>query len=121
MPIILMSMGIGVEITVEQEGDIHLVTIEGRVDAATTPIVEKKLAKLLDISQKIAIDCSNIDYLSSSGMRLLLSMTKKMHAAKKKLAFFGMSDDVMEIIRMAGFERILKIFSTKKEALKSFD
>ncbi len=116
-----MSMGIGVEISVEQEGDIYLVTIEGRIDASTTPIVEKKLSKLLEISKKIAIDCSNIDYLSSAGMRLLLSMTKKMHAEKGKIGFFGMSDDVMEIIRMAGFERILKIFSTRKEALKSLE
>ncbi|MDN3506759.1 MAG: STAS domain-containing protein [Simkaniaceae bacterium] len=111
-------MGIGVEITAELEGDIHVVTLDGRIDAATTPVVEKKLANLLEASDKMAIDCSGVDYLSSAGMRLFLSMTKKMAAKEGKLAFFGMTDDVMEIIKMAGFERILKIFSTKKEALK---
>lgn len=113
-------MGIGVEINVEEEGNIHVVSLSGRLDASTTPVVEKKLEGLLAASSRIAIDCSEIDYLSSAGMRLLLSMTKKIHAKKGTLAFFGMTDDVMEIIRMAGFERILKIFSTKKEALKSF-
>lgn len=111
--------GIGVEIKVEEEAGVHLVTIEGRIDAATTPIVEKKLEGLIEVSSKILIDCSNIYYLSSAGMRFFLSMTKKMQAKEGKVAFFGMNDDVMEIIRMAGFERILKIFSTKKEALKS--
>jgi len=114
-------MGIGVEIKVEEEGNIHVVTVSGRLDASTTPVVEKKLEGLLAASNRIAIDCSEIDYLSSAGMRLLLSMTKKLHAKKGALAFFGMTDDVMEIIRMAGFERILNIFSTKKEALKSFN
>jgi anti-sigma B factor antagonist/stage II sporulation protein AA (anti-sigma F factor antagonist) len=111
-------MGIGVEISAVQEGDIHVVSLEGRMDAATTPVVEKKLANLLEVSKKMILDCSGIDYLSSAGMRLFLSMTKKMAAKEGKIAYFGMSDDVMEIIKMAGFERILNIFSTKKEALK---
>jgi anti-sigma B factor antagonist/stage II sporulation protein AA (anti-sigma F factor antagonist) len=115
-----MVMGIGVEINVEQEGDILIVRLDGRLDASTTPVVEKKLAKVLEASKKMAIDFTNVDYLSSAGMRLLLSMTKKMHAKEGQICFFGMSEDVLEIIRMAGFERILKIFNTKSEALKSF-
>ena len=113
-------MGLGVEIKVEQEGDIYLVTLEGRIDATTTPRVEKKLANLLDVAKKIAIDFSDIVYLSSAGLRLLLSITKKMHAKKGQVVFFSMSDDVMEIIRMAGFERVLKIYSSKNEAVKAF-
>lgn len=112
-------MGIGVEISVEEEAGMHVVTIEGRIDATTTPIVEKKLEGLIEASSKIVIDCSNINYLSSAGMRFFLSMTKKMQAKNGKVAFFSMSDDVMEIIKMAGFERILKIYSTKKEAIKA--
>lgn len=111
-------MGIGVEINVEQEGDILIVRLDGRLDATTTPVVEKKLAKLLDASKKIIIDFTDVGYLSSAGMRLLLSMTKKMHTKEGQICFFGMSEDVLEIIKMAGFERILKICNTKSEALK---
>lgn len=112
-------MGIGVEITVEQEGDVHIVRLDGRLDASTTPVAEKKLAKLLEVSKKIAIDFTDVGYLSSAGMRLLLSMTKKMQAKGGHISFFAMSEDVLEIIKMAGFERILKIFNTKSDALKS--
>lgn len=114
-----MDMGIGVEIRITEEEGIPVAVIEGRMDAATTPIVEKKLEGLLNASSKILIDCSNIHYLSSAGMRLFLSMTKKMHAKEGKVAFFSMGEDVMEIIKMAGFERVLNIHSTKKEALKA--
>ena len=113
-------MGIGVEITVEEEKGVHVVKLDGRLDASTTPVVEKKLAGLIEVSSKIAIDFTNVDYLSSAGMRLLLSLTKKMDAKGGQAAFFGMDEDVLEIIRMAGFERILKIFNTKDEALKTF-
>lgn len=113
-------MGIGVDIVVEEEDGIHFVKLDGRLDALTTPIVEKKLAKLLEATNKIAIDFSRVDYLSSAGMRLLLSLTKKMDAKKGRAVFFNMNDDALEIIKMAGFERVLAIFATKKEALKAF-
>lgn len=108
-----------VEFKVEQEGDVYIVVIEGRIDATTTPTVEKKLAKLDDIAMKMAIDFSDVDYLSSAGMRLLLSLTKRMESKGGKVAFYGMGDDVVDIIRMAGFERILNLFGKKADALKS--
>lgn len=114
-------MGIGVEISIAEEGSVHVVSIDGRVDATTTPTVEKKLEGLLKIANKILIDASEINYLSSAGMRLFLSMTKKMQAEGKQVVFFNMTDDVMEIIKMAGFERILKIFPSKKEAVKALE
>lgn len=119
MPAILKVMGIGVEISAQQEGDVLVIKLDGRLDASTTPVVEKKLAKLLETSKKMLVDFTDVGYLSSAGMRLLLSMTKKMQANEGQIAFFAMSEDVLEIIKMAGFERILKIFNTKNEALKS--
>lgn len=109
----------GVEFTVEQEGDVYIVLIRGRIDATTTPTVEKKLARLDEVAKKLAIDFTGVDYLSSAGMRLLLSMTKKLHAKGGKMVCYGMRDDVVEIIRMAGFERILDLFGSKEDALKS--
>ncbi len=111
-------MGIGVEIVVEQEADVYIVSIEGRMDASTTPVVEKKLAGLLEKANKIIIDFSEIIYLSSAGMRLLLSLTKKMDAKGGAIVFYGMVEDVFEIIKLAGFEKILKIAPSKKEAIK---
>lgn len=111
-------MGIGVDIAVEQEGDIYVITLDGRLDASTTPVVEKKLLKLLESATKIAVDCEKITYLSSAGMRLLLSTTKKMQAKQGNISFFSMSDAVLDIIRMAGFDKILNISKAKKDALK---
>lgn len=114
-------MTIGPDIVVEEVGPVRIVRIDGRLDASSTPIVENKIKMLLEVADKIIIDFRDVDYLSSAGLRLLLSATKKLKAKDGMLAFFGFSDDVLEIIQMAGFERILNIFSNEKEALKAFE
>jgi anti-anti-sigma factor len=115
----LRFMSLGIHIVVHPEGDVYVIDVSGRLDASTTPLAEKKVSKLLDDAKKILVDFSDVEYLSSAGMRLLLSMTKKLLAKEGKIAFFGMQEDVYEIIQMAGFERILPIFKSKVNALNS--
>ncbi len=113
-------MSFGLTVSIEEQGSRKLVRLEGRVDANTTPTLETKLSKILSESkQRVLIDFSRVDYLSSAGMRLLLSATKKIGAQGGKLVFCGMGEDVMEIIRMAGFDKILAIYPTELEALKA--
>lgn len=112
-------MAAAIDIQVEQEGTVYIVKLSGRLDAASTPLVEKKLEKLQETSTKLLIDFGGVHYLSSAGMRLLLSTSKKLKAKKGSIAFYGMGPEVMEIIKIAGFDRILPIFAKKDEALKA--
>lgn len=112
-------MGTGLNITIDEINFIKVVRIAGRIDATSTPVLDKKINALLDEKQQlILIDFEKVDYLSSAGMRLLLSATKKLKTRGGQLVFCNMSEEVMEIIKMAGFERILTICSTEREALK---
>jgi anti-anti-sigma factor len=107
-------------IQVEDQQGKKILRIEGRIDATTTPILEKYVSDLFHQKQKwILMDFGKVDYLSSAGMRLMLSTTKKCKGLDGKLGFCNMNEDVMEIIKMAGFERILNIYSTEKEALEA--
>ncbi|MES2345784.1 MAG: STAS domain-containing protein [Chlamydiota bacterium] len=111
-------MGVGLTVIVEEVDGKCVMRITGRIDAATTPILEKKVEDEVQQGHiRIVFDFSGVDYLSSAGMRLLLSATKKMKVKEGMLTNCGMVDEVMEIIKMAGFERILNIYSTEKEAL----
>ena len=110
-----MSTGLNIEFN--QEEPFLMIHLEGRLDATTSPILEKQLADQLQIKgSRIIIDFTQVDYLSSAGMRLLLSISKKAKASDSKVAFCCINDEVMEIIKMAGFERILSIFSSQEEA-----
>jgi anti-anti-sigma factor len=113
-------MTLNLNISLEEQPKYKIVRLEGRLDANTTPALEQKLAKLFELpEQSVIMDFSKVDYLSSAGMRLLLSATKKIKARGGKLVFCGMGEEVMEIVKMAGFERILTIRSTEEEALKA--
>ena len=65
-------------VQVEEKKGTQLVHIEGRLDAANAPKLELKLNKLVkEGSDQIVLDFAKVDYLSSAGIRLLLSMTKR--------------------------------------------
>lgn len=108
----------GLNIQEQDVSGVKLLKLEGRLDAISSNALEKKMQGFLEQSQiRCVLDFTKVDYLSSAGMRLLLSMTKKMKHEGGVLAICAMHDDVMEIIRMAGFERILAIYPSEKEAV----
>ncbi len=115
-------MSIGLTVSIQDHQNKRIVRLEGRIDATSTPILEKKMASLLEKEKQLVLmDFSKVDYLSSAGMRLLLSASKKIKAHGGKCLLCSMHEDVMEIIKMAGFERILSIYSTEAEALKPLE
>jgi len=115
-------MGIGISIRTEEKDKKQVIRLEGRIDAACTPILETKLEELLKAGHtRLVIDFSRVDYISSAGLRFLLSATKKAKAAKGMLTLSSIQDEVMEIIKMAGFERILHIFPNEEKALAALE
>lgn len=112
-----MSVDLQVEIE-EIEGKIVL-RVSGRLDAASAPVLEKKLNQLIgDEKNHILLDFVHVNYLSSAGMRLLLSTTKKLKMKTGYLVIFSLGEEAMEIIKMAGFEKILNIRGSEQEALQ---
>lgn len=112
-------MGVGLRIELEEIEHRVILRIDGRLDAASAPILERKINNLMDEDHyHLILDFTRIDYLSSAGMRVLLSATKKLKMKKGALILFSVSDDVGEVIKMAGFDKILHICSTEKEALQ---
>jgi len=113
-------MSSGLEIQVEESEDKSVLRLEGRIDASSASILEKQIGKHLDgKSSKLLLDFTKIAYLSSAGMRILLSATKKFKGQGGLLFFFGMNKEVMDIVKMAGFERILPIYPNEKKALEA--
>ncbi len=112
-------MGVGLRIELEEVEHRVILRIDGRLDAASAPILERKINGLMDEDRYyLALDFSRVDYLSSAGLRVLLSATKKLKIKKGALILFALVDDVSDVIKMAGFDKILHICSSEKEALQ---
>lgn len=103
---------------IEERGEVIVVHIGGRLDAASSPQLEKQINSVIDAGQfKLVLDCAELDYLSSAGMRLMLSAFKRLKSLEGKLVVCNLKDDVMEVIKMAGFNHVLEFYSSVEESI----
>lgn len=113
-------MGTGLTIHIEEDQGIELFRVDGRLDASNAPLLEKRLRERIGGGKtKILLDFAKVDYLSSAGMRVLLWATKALNESGH-LAITLVGEEVMEIIKMAGFDTILHIYATEQKAIDSF-
>jgi anti-anti-sigma factor len=112
-------MSISLHIDLQEIDKKMILRLDGRLDAATSVILERKIDSLIEEKRYlIYLDFLRIDYLSSAGMRLLLAVSKKLKQKKGVLVLFSISEEVMEIIKLAGFDKILLIFETEQDAIQ---
>lgn len=110
-----------INISEEQKGDVLILRLKGRLDAVGAPIAEKKLFDYVHQGkQKVVFNFSGVNYLSSAGMRMLLSTTKKMKSLAGKLVICGITETVMDALKMSGFDQVLDITKTEEDALRRF-
>jgi anti-anti-sigma factor len=100
---------------------VALVEVRGRVDAVTSPEVGKVLFGLLDQGHhRIILDFSDVDYISSAGLRILTQAQQAAHKHKGGVRLFGLSEIVRHVFELAGLDAVLKIVNTREEAVKSW-
>ena len=88
------------------EGSKLTVAVEGRLDTTTAPQLEEEFKNSLEGVQDLVLDFSKLDYISSAGLRVLLSAQKQMNKVGK-MTLTGVSPEIMEIFEVTGFSDIL--------------
>ena len=95
-------------LAITQKTDVATtLVLEGRLDTATAPQLEAELKDILPDAQ-LVLDLEKLDYISSAGLRVLLSAQKAMNA-QGKMTVTGVNETVMEIFEITGFSSILTI------------
>ena len=84
------------------------VTLTGRLDTTTAPELEKELKASLEGVNALTIDMEALDYISSAGLRVLLS-TQKIMSRRGGMKVVHVNEIVMEIFEVTGFSDILTI------------
>lgn len=86
------------------------VMIEGRLDTANAVECEKDFQPLRDNADKeIVLDCTNLEYISSSGLRLFLSLRKDVQTQGGKLIIEHINDDIRNVFTITGFFKLFDI------------
>lgn len=108
-------------VTTRKVDSVTIVSIDGHLDTSTAPEAQQHLDGLQDEGvQKILVDFTDLDYISSAGLRVLLATAKRLTASGGELHLCGLNETVGEVFEISGFNVILNVFATEVEALTAF-
>lgn len=106
------------QITTEQVDTTLVVIPAGRLDSNNATSFEKTVTDYVrNGERRIVIDLSQIDYISSAGLRVVLMLVKQLKGSNGSLVLCGMKPSIKEVFDISGFSKILQIRGTRAEAL----
>ncbi len=107
------------EITEKKTDKAIIAEINGRIDAVTTSDAEQYLNSLVDNNEtNIIIDCKNLDYINSSGLRILIMNLKKQTARNKKLLLCNLQNNIKDVFKFSGFTNLFDVELDLDQALQ---
>lgn len=91
-----------------KDGTSLTLALEGRLDTTTAPQLESELKSSIDGIDKLFLDFASLEYISSAGLRILLSAQKTMNK-QGSMVIRNVNEDVMDIFHITGFDDVLTI------------
>jgi anti-sigma B factor antagonist len=100
--------------------EVHIISISGRIDTITSKDLEAKLNEAIEKrEEKIIINLENVDYISSVGLRVLLTALKRQKDNQGSLPLASLQPFVQNVFKMTGLDRVFQIFPTEDAAFQS--
>jgi anti-anti-sigma factor len=98
--------------------EISIFRPQGRLDSVTGPAFEAEIARSLAAgADKLLLDLAALDYISSAGLRIILSTAKQMKSRSGRLVLCSLSVPIREVFDISGFSGILEILPSREEAM----
>ncbi len=99
--------------------DYSLIKVSGRLDVTNSESLENEFNELINLdSPKVIADCSGLDYISSSGLRVFLLVLKKISAKKGSFILSGLQANIKQVFDISGFTSLFKLAENNEEAEK---
>ena len=95
-------------IEIKRNADATIIELGGRLDTTTAPALDKTIAEDIGDTKNLVLNIKGLEYISSAGLRVLLSAQKKMQKIGS-MKVINVCEDVMEVFEMTGFADILVI------------
>ena len=109
------------EIDHEVNSGVWLVALRGRFDAPSAPEAERKLRALLEEGMdRVVLDMSEVEYISSGGLRVIIMLTKALERISGEMKLCGLSPFVSEVFKITNLAKRFDICSTRDEAVTAF-
>lgn len=92
----------------EENGSTLSITVSGRLDTTTSPRLDSEIKQSISNVTRLVIDMTDLDYISSAGLRVLLSARKIMNK-QGEMIVKGANESIMEVFEITGFIDLLTI------------
>ena len=110
-----------IDINISTVANATLIEVSGRVDSMNANQLGDALSSEIDQGHtNVVLDLAGVEYMSSAGLREIVTALKKVKRANGDLRVAQPSDRVLEIFEMAGLDTIVQIFSSQREAVGSY-
>jgi len=105
----------------ENQKDVTIVYLKGRMDVHYSSEVENELNKIIDSGRKkLIISLEDVEYLSSSGLRVFIAITRKLQDVGGHLKLVKLNETTKKIFRIVELLEMFDIYENEEDALKSF-
>ena len=95
-------------IEIKRNADETIIEVAGRLDTTTAPVLDKTINEDMENTKNLVLDVKGMTYISSAGLRVILSAQKKMQKIGS-MKVRNVCEEVMEVFEMTGFADILTI------------
>ncbi|WP_348771084.1 STAS domain-containing protein [Pseudodesulfovibrio sp. zrk46] len=101
-----------------KENGITILAVGGNLDAEGTQAMEEKVVGLLESGEtSLLFDFSDLDYINSSGLRVLVLAYQRLKKSSGKVAICGIKDYIQEVFEVSGYDKIFPLYPNKNDAL----
>lgn len=107
--------------TITKQGDVSVVAIEGQLIVSNRQELKQKMLEELEGgARKLLVDFSQTGYIDSSGLGVLVSLSKKIREQGGALRLAGLNDDLRTLFELTKLDTLFQIADTREQALASF-
>jgi|SRR5262245_27460609 anti-anti-sigma factor len=100
--------------------DVVILALSGKLHATTAKMFEEKIMEAINSgTQRLVVDLSQLDYVSSSGLRIFVMAAKRLRSTGGRIVLCSVIDHVRQVLDLAGFSSFLPIYNSRDEAIKN--
>ena len=110
-----------IDVSSRDENGVQVVEVEGKLNTSASPDLDKFLSVLLEEgATKILLNLEYLDFIASTGLRVILATGKKLVGVGGKLVICNPNLMVMDVLKISGFSKMFDVFDNEEEALGAF-
>lgn len=112
---------VSTELNITQIQPVTLIEMVGDIDSNTAPLVQEQILPLAQPGSKMLLDMTNVSYMSSAGLRLLLSLYRQVSNQDGKLVLVGLAEEIKDTMSITGFLDFFKTSCTLDSGLEALN